>query len=182
MNQTIIFKSVKTKTLAAVTAVIAAVAIPQLFHVIGAVSGTGTALGETWLPMHLAIFMVGFLAGAEVGVISGALAPLVSFALTGMPTSVMLPFMMIELAVYGLTSGLMAKTKVPVIGKLLTSQIAGRAVRAIAILIGFYALGTKVQPAVILSSIRAGLPGLLLQWVLIPLIMFRITRNGESND
>ena len=55
--------SVKVQTLATVTAIVAAVAVPQLFHVMGAVSGLGTSLGETFLPMHLPIIIVGLLAG-----------------------------------------------------------------------------------------------------------------------
>lgn len=89
--------SVKAQTLAAILAIAGAVALPQLFHVMGAVSGLGTKLGETFLPMHLTIFLAGFLAGPCAGAAAGLLAPLVNFALTGMPTSAMLPFMMIEL-------------------------------------------------------------------------------------
>lgn len=51
--------SLKIQTLAAAAAVVGAVAVPQLFHVMGAVSGLGTALGETFLPMHLPIILVG---------------------------------------------------------------------------------------------------------------------------
>ena len=99
--------SVKTQTLATIVAIVAAVVLPQLFHLMGAVSGLGTALGETFLPMHLPIILAGLLAGPYVGAIAGVLSPLISFALTGMPTAAMLPFMMIELFVYGLTSGLL---------------------------------------------------------------------------
>lgn len=179
INSTIVFKTIKTKTSAAVGAVVAAVALPQLFHLLGMVSNMGTTLGETFLPMHLSIFMVGLLAGSAAGVISGALAPIISFALTGMPTIYMLPFMVIELAMYGLISGLLADKKMPSIAKLLSAQIGGRAVRAIAIAAGFYLLGTKINPAVIWSSIVAGLPGLILQWVLIPLTIFYIDKKAQ---
>ena len=36
---------------------------------------------------------------------AGALSPAVSFALTGMPRPALLPFMVLELAVYGLCAG-----------------------------------------------------------------------------
>ena len=45
--------SLTTKAAATLLAIAAAVALPQLFHVIGAVSGQGTALGVAFLPMHL---------------------------------------------------------------------------------------------------------------------------------
>ncbi len=174
INSTVVFKTVKTKTIAAIGAIVAAVVLPQLFHILGMVSNMGTTLGETFLPMHLSIFMVGLLAGPAAGVVSGAIAPVISFALTDMPTIYMLPFMVIELAMYGLISGMLAKTKIPSIAKLFTAQIGGRAIRAVAIIAGFYLLGTKINPAVIWTSIVAGLPGLILQWLLIPLSIFYI--------
>ncbi len=92
--------SIKKQTVAALLAVVAAVALPQLFHVMGYLSGLGTALGEIFLPMHLPILFIGLLAGPYAGAIAGACSPLVSFALTGMPGSAMLPFMMLELCTY----------------------------------------------------------------------------------
>lgn len=148
---------------------------------IGAISGLDTLPGETFLPMHFAIFAVGFFAGPVAGGISGALAPLLSFALTAMPKLQMLPFMMIELCVYGLVTGLLSNVNIPTIGKLLLAQVAGRAVRAGAILIGFYAFSSPIAPAVIWNSIAAGLPGLILQWILLPLLVFRVTE-GRKND
>ena len=77
--------SLGTKTAATLLAIVAAVVLPQLFHVIGAVSGQGTMLGVAFLPMHLPIIFVGLIAGPAVGAIAGAAAPLVSFLLSGMP-------------------------------------------------------------------------------------------------
>lgn len=62
--------SVSVKAAATVLAIVAAVALPQLFHVIGAVSGRGTALGVAFLPMHLPIIFVGLIAGPAVGAIA----------------------------------------------------------------------------------------------------------------
>ena len=183
VKSTIVFKTVKTKTLAAIGAVLAAVALPRLLHLLGIVSNMGTTLGETFLPMHIAILAAGLLGGGTVGVISGALAPLISFALSGMPSIYMLPFMMIELASYGLICGLLANKSMPTLAKLLIAQIGGRAVRAVFIVGAFYLLGSKIAPAVIWTSIAAGLPGLILQWALIPLMIYYIntkSQNGES--
>ena len=58
--------SLSTKAAATVLAIVAAVALPQLFHVIGAVSGQGTMLGVAFLPMHLPIIFVGLIAGPAV--------------------------------------------------------------------------------------------------------------------
>lgn len=167
--------SIKTQTIAALAAIAGAVAVPQLFHALGAVSGLGTALGETFLPMHLPIILVGLLAGPYAGAVAGLLGPLASFALSGMPGAAMLPFMMLELCAYGLFAGLLRNVKVPTIAKVLIVQIAGRAIRAAAILISVYAIGSsKIPTSIIWSSILTGLPGIILQLCLIPLIDFRV--------
>ena len=177
----------KTKTVAAVLAVIAAVALPQAFHALGMVTNMGTALGETFLPMHLSIFLVGLFAGVWAGLFAGLLSPVLSFALTTlmgepMPALAMLPFMVIELGVYGLTVGLLANIKMPTICKLLIAQIMGRAVRAVALVIGVYVFGASVPVAIIWNSLLAGLPGLILQWVLVPLIVFYVEKKARRND
>ena len=166
--------SVKAQTICSLFALVSAVALPQIVHVIGVASGMGTSLGEIFLPMHLPIILMGFLAGPYAAGIAGLLSPLVSFALTGMPTSVMLPFMMIELCIYGICAGVLKDVKLPTIAKVLIAQIAGRLVRAGTIAVGFYAFNTAVNPSVILTSITAGLFGIILQLVIIPLAVYRL--------
>ncbi len=164
--------SIKAQTFATISAVIGAVVIPQLFHIIGAVSGLGTSPGETFLPMHLPIILTGLLAGTVPGAIAGLLGPLVSSLMTDMPAQTMLPFMMLELCAYGAFAGLLRNAQMPDIAKILTVQIAGRAVRAAAILIAVFALGNEsIKIAVIWKSIVAGIPGLVLQWSLLPLLL-----------
>ena len=180
-GKTLVLNTWKTKTLASLLAVIAAVAIPQLVHMVGAVSGLGTSLGETLLPMHFAILVLGLLAGPVAGV-AGAISPLLSFALSGMPSVVMLPFMMIELAGYGIAAGLVANAKMPVFVKLVIAQLAGRALRSIAVLIAFYGFGAGLPVASIWSSIVVGLPGILLQWAIIPLLMFWIYKKAQKDE
>lgn len=163
---------ITAKALTTVIGITLSVAIPQLFHVIGIVSGTGSLPGSAFLPMHLGVFFTALLAGPAVGAVTGAVSPLLSFALTGMPSAALLPFMMIE---HGLVCGLLKNKKMPVILKVLTAQILGRAIRAAAILIAFYGFkSTAVSPTIILSSIASGLPGLILQWTLLPLLIYRV--------
>ncbi len=169
--------SVKKQVLAAMAALFLAVALPQLVHLIGGATGHGTALGEMLLPMHLPVLLLGFLAGPAAGAAAGCLAPLVSFLGTGMPGAAMLPFMMVELCVYGAAAGLLRGVKLPAVAKVLLAQIAGRLVRAAAILTAVYGFGsTAVPAAVILTSIQVGLAGILLQLVLIPMVMKCLNR------
>lgn len=173
--------SFKVQTLATVIAAFSAVVIPQVFHFIGAVSGLGTSFGETFLPMHLPIILVGLLAGPYAGAVSGFLAPLLSFAISGMPGKMMLPFMMIELFSYGLFAGLLRNVKISSFTKVLISQLAGRVVRAAAILIAIYVLGNNnfVLSTIWLSIVK-GLPGIALQLILLPLIVFYVDSKSKS--
>lgn len=173
--------SFKVQTIATLIAIVAAVVIPQIFHVMGAISGLGTALGETFLPMHLPIILVGLLAGPYAGAVAGLVSPLISFALTAMPGVAMLPFMMIELCVYGLTAGLLRNAKMPTVCKIIIVQVAGRAVRAVALLVAVYLFASSsVSISIIWLSISSGIFGLVLQWILLPLIVYRV-QNAKQN-
>ena len=165
--------SLSIKAAATVLAIVAAVALPQLFHVIGAVSGQGTMLGVAFLPMHLPIIFVGLIAGPAAGAIAGAAAPLASFLLSGMPMLAMLPLMMVELFAYGLVAGLLREVKLPSLVKVVIVQLAGRVVLTAATAIAVFAFGSsKTVAATWTSDLAAGLPGLALQWALIPLAAY----------
>ncbi|WP_300760909.1 ECF transporter S component [uncultured Bifidobacterium sp.] len=165
--------SLSIKAAATVLAIVAAVALPQLFHVIGAVSGQGTMLGVAFLPMHLPIIFVGLIAGPAAGAIAGAAAPLASFLLSGMPMLAMLPLMIVELFAYGLVAGLLREVKLPSLVKVVIVQLAGRVVLTAATAIAVFAFGSsKTVAATWTSDLAAGLPGLALQWALIPLAAY----------
>ena len=91
MNNVINRKAVVIKALVALGAVIGAVALPQIFHLIGVVSGTGAAVGAALLPMHIPVLLAGFLGGPVAGLMAGVLSPVLSFALTQMPAAALLP-------------------------------------------------------------------------------------------
>lgn len=168
-------KSLAAKAITAVTAIAAAVLLPQLFHAIGVVSGTGAALGSALLPMHIPVLLAGYICGPVVGLTAGVLSPVVSFCITKMPAAALLPFMIIELGVYGLVSGLLSRTKLHAFAQLLLTQLAGRAARAAAVLAAIYLLGnTQLAADSAYAFIAAGLYGILLQWALIPLLGERL--------
>lgn len=73
--------------------------LPMAFHAIP--SG-----GNIFAPMHLPVFITGFICGPMYGAIIGLVCPLMSCLFTGMPAVAYLPNMMAELLVYGTTSGL----------------------------------------------------------------------------
>lgn len=170
-------KAIIAKTLIAVTGIACAVALPQVFHLIGSVSGTGSAVGSALLPMHLPVLLSGILGGPVAGTVVGLLSPLVSFAFSGMPTAALIPFMVIELGVYGLISGVLARTKMNSFAALLITQFLGRVARAIAVIAAIYLFGnTQLTLAAIPEFITAGLFGILVQWVAVPLLAERLER------
>ncbi len=173
---------VRVQAAACACAVVGAVAVPQLFHAAGTLLSLGTGLGETFLPMHLPILIVGLLAGPWAGLVAGALGPLASFALSGMPVAAMLPFMVVELAVYGLVAGLLRGVRGPVLAKVLVAQLAGRLTRAAVLAVAGVVLAGSVPPAAsVLAATMAGIPGLCLQWLLVPAAVLAADRLSRAN-
>ena len=173
--------SIKFKTVATIVAIAAAVIVPQFFHWLGAVSGSGTAPGVAFSPMHLPVIIVGFWAGPVAGAVAGLFGPIAAHYLSGMPPLPQLPFMMAELFGYGVAAGLLSYIKLNLVIKTLLVMIAGRVLRMFACTFAFYVLGnTKMAPLGIWKSIPAGLPGIVLQIVLIPLIVFWVENKSKE--
>ncbi len=169
--------SLKVQTMVTIAAIVSAVALPQIVHLIGRATGMGTAFGELLLPMHLPIFLVGLLAGPYAGAIAGLLGPVCSFSLAGMPSVAVLPFMMIELCTYGLVAGLLRKTNLPTVGKVLIVQVAGRVCRAVALAIACYVLGTtEIAVASVWTGTVNGVTGIVLQLILLPMVVKAVER------
>ncbi len=170
-------KTITAKSIITLLAIASAVALPQLFHAVGTISGTGAQLGSALLPMHIPVLLAGFLGGPIVGVLAGIISPVISFGISGMPTAALVPFMIVELGTYGLVSGLLSKARVHSFVKLILAQLAGRAARAGAILAAIYLLGSRqFTLASIGAFVTAGLFGILLQWALIPLLTQHMER------
>ena len=169
---------IKSKSLLTLCAVVAATALPQVFHWLGVWSGMGPLPGATFLPMHIPVFAAALMGGPVVGLAAGALSPLVSYIFTltvfeaAMPAAVLLPFMTLELTGYGLVAGMLYKAKTPVILNLIAAQVAGRLLRAAAVLI---TAGSAVS---VWDAVVAGLPGIMLQWAIIPLLVYRLRKQS----
>ena len=166
-SRSLITGIIKKAVLVAVS-VICAVALPQIFHFIGSASGVGSRVGEALLPMHIPVLLAGFLFGPAVGAISGFLSPVVSFVLTGMPASVVLPFIMVELTVYGLVSGLLSKTKLNNFVSLVITQFSGRIIRALAFVLF---ANVPLSVTTVFSFVTVGLFGIIIQWAVVPAVV-----------
>lgn len=147
------------------------VLLPQLFHLLG-----GRATGSVFSPMHLPVLVCGLLLGPGYGAATGLLTPLLSAALTGMPPMAILPFMVCELTAYGLVSGALGR-RLPLYPSLLLAQAAGRAVYALALFAGGTLLHMAcAAPASVLTAAVTGLPGILMQLALAPLLVTLIRK------
>ena len=162
--------AIRRKALLTALMVSVAVILPQICHLLGGQLGYGSKLGEMLLPMHLPVMLAGLLWGPYVGLACGLLSPVVSFAITGMPGVALLPFMTVELAVYGLSAGLLRKTNLSTILQVVLTQVAGRVARAAVLTVAVYGFGFARLPiSIVWTSVSVGLVGILIQWVVLPL-------------
>lgn len=170
-------KSIITcKTLVSVGLIVLAVILPQIVHL-----ALGQPGGVQLLPMYLPVLIGGCLLGWRWALFVGVLSPLASFALTSlmgnpMPALARLPFMMAELAVFAVVSGLFSgkiyKNGLWAFPAVLAAQLAGRAV-----FLGLVFVFQSVAPftvEMIWSQILAGWQGLLIQLIAVPLIVIGI--------
>lgn len=130
--------------------------------------------------MHIPVLLAGFLVGPASGFIVGILAPALSHLLTGMPPGYAVPLMSLELPVYGLMAGLMYKRlRLNIYASLIIAMIVGRLVFGL----GLFVLGMFIKlpytASVFFSAtgpLVAGLPGIILQLVLVPIIVAGVKR------
>ncbi len=161
------------------TAVCAAlcVVLPMALH---AIPNAGTLLS----PMHIPVLLCGLICGWQYGLACGIIGPLLSSFITSMPAWGYLPTMMVELALYGLISGIMirlvrtGKLLADLYISLLTAMLAGRVLTGIARALIF---APRSGNAYSLSAWATGyfvssFPGILLQLILIPILYMALRR------
>lgn len=161
-----------------------AVVLPQIVHI-----ALGQPGGVQLLPMYLPVLIGGCLLGSKWALAVGVLSPAVSFAITSLMGSAMpalprLPFMMAELAVFALVSGLFSK-KIYENGlwafpAVILAQLAGRAA-----FLGLVAIFQGVAPfsvEMIRGQIVSGWLGLLIQAIAVPLLIIALRAILVKND
>ena len=167
-----------TKTVFAGLFVAMGVLLPVAFHMVG-------ASGRVFLPMHIPVFMAGLLLGPTYGLIVGAIVPVVSGLTTGMPPLFpIMPMMTMELAVYGLTAGVIHKQLGRVmLVSLLGAMICGRITDIIVLMLFGELLQIQAEPvAYVLAGVSSGLAGIVLQLLFIPFIVKRLQQAFLDHD
>lgn len=140
------------------------VVLPLVFHAIG--------LGAVFLPMHIPVILAGFHMGPLMGLVCGFFSPLLSHVLTGMPPVLppTLPVMMVELPLYGFLGGLFyRKYKLNLWVSLIGAMLLGRIGMGLWIFILAKLFNIYLHPLIYLQgAVLTGIPGILLQLILIP--------------
>lgn len=134
--------------------------------------------GTVLLPMHIPVLLCGLICGPRLGALAGLLTPVLSSLLTGMPPVYpVLPMMAGELMVYGLVSGLI-RTRITkaVYPPLVGGMIAGRVVYGLIFAALVLGTGGAFRGASVMTAVTVGLPGIVLQLLLIPPIVHGLER------
>ena len=174
------------KSLVSIGIVALAVILPQLVHLVAGQPG-----GVQWLPMYLPVLLGGCILGWRWGLGVGIASPVASFLITSsfgnpMPAAARLPFMIAELAVFAVVSGLfsekISENGVYAFPAVLLAEVCGRGVFML-LVVAFQSI-TPFTPAAIWAQIQSGLLALVLQAVIVPIIVIGLKKltDGEKND
>ena len=139
-------------------------------------------IGNAIAPMHIPVFLCGFLCGWPYGAAVGAIAPILRFAVFGMP--VLMPTgvaMAFELATYGFVSGFLYKklpqTNLNIYISLISAMFLGRVLWGVMrfVLAGFQATEFPFA-AFVAGALTNAIPGIVLHIVLIPILVMALRR------
>ena len=153
-----------------------------LAMVLPLLTGQIPQIGQMLSPMHIPVLLCGFLCGWPYGLAVGFIAPLLRYAIFGMPpimpTGLAMAF---ELATYGCLSGLMYRAfpkKIPYVYlTLILAMIGGRIVWGIArfVLAGLTAAEFPMS-AFIAGAVTNAIPGIILHIILVPAIVLALQK------
>ena len=156
-----------------------AVILPRVVHLVGAAD-----LGRILLPIHIPVLLSGFIVGPAFGLAIGVLSPVLSYLLSGMPAPDRLVFMVLELAGYGVMSGLLyqsfklCKTRYGTAVSLVGAMVFGRLVYALALFAAADLLNiSKIKPAAVIDAVTAGIIGIVIQIILIPAVIYLLKKS-----
>ncbi len=133
--------------------------------------------GQIALPLHYSPLLAGLLLGWRWGFAVGLVVPLLSALLTGMPPLIPSAILMVpELAVYGACCGLLRRL-IGVYPALIISLILGRIAWGLAAWSLIPLLGLEIPvSAALIASIVKGLPGIVGQLIIVPLLVHRLEK------
>jgi niacin transporter len=169
MNNLQVLPLTKTKTLFfAVVFTALSVATPMAAHYFG-----GSLAGRLFLPMHFFVLIGALLLGWRAGLVIGILTPLISYSVSGMPLATVLPFIIIEVAAYGLFAGLLQERFKNIWVSLAGAMVLGR----LFLWLGIALLPTKlIASQYLIGVLQAGWRGIVMQILLVPIAVIFIQK------
>ncbi|OQY06794.1 MAG: hypothetical protein B6I28_06005 [Fusobacteriia bacterium 4572_132] len=157
--------------------------IPWVMHYMGLALNIQdpTLLGKVFLPMHLGVFIGAMMFGPIQGALIGSFAPIVSFMVTGMPIIAPFPMvqlMTVELAVYGLITGLVYKKTKKEYLSLISGIISGRIAILLVLSFGLIAIKNPNFSTLmfIKNGLLNGLVGIAIQLTFIPILIKKMKK------
>ncbi|WP_313162871.1 ECF transporter S component [Sedimentibacter sp.] len=144
--------------------------LPMVFHMF-------SLTGPIALPMHIPVLIGGFLLSPQLALLLGAMTPIISGLLTGMP--VMFPMSIImafELGAYGLVIAIATrKFKLSIIPSLIISMISGRIIAGLTVAALVQLFAVKMNPVMFVKgAIITGIPGIIIQLIFIPSLIYAL--------
>ncbi|WMJ80469.1 ECF transporter S component [Clostridium sp. MB40-C1] len=150
------------------------IVLPIFFHVFG------QNAGAVFLPMHIPILIGGFMLNPIYALLTGIITPLLSHLFTGMPAFPFVYIMILELAAYGFfTSLFYNRIKLGIYPSLILAMLIGRGFNIAGVYtIMHMIMGKPFKFKIVATGLfMKGLPGIAIQLILIPLIVYGLRRS-----
>jgi len=151
--------------------------LPMLFHAFG-------MAGQIFLPMHISIFIAGFILVPELALLVGLMTPILSSLFTGMPPLFPVAIiMMFELMTYAFVVSILSRTyKKGIYVSLISAMISGRLIMGLVAFILANGFGLNLNPLLyVKGAIVTGIPGLIVQLILIPILIKLLKSSNFSS-
>lgn len=147
------------------------IALPRIFHMLA-------GAGATFLPMHICVLIAALTFGAISSTIVAGSSVIFSYLLTGMPSLARLPYMLIELVIYGILLSVFNKKFNSYISLVMT-VVLGRILYAGVLFSAVNILGLSSYGISVMESVRIGIPGIILQLLFVP-VLVKIMNKGMN--
>lgn len=146
-------------------------------------------LGNMFLPMHLPVLVAGYVVGWPLGLLVGFITPLLRSVMFGAPPLIPIALSMaFELAAFGAATGffyrLLPKKKINIYVTLVIAMVVGRVVSALAnmTLLGFGLRESYNFQIFLAGAFVNAWPGLILQIILVPVLVFALQKARLFNE
>jgi niacin transporter len=169
-NESIISVAKPTLTFSGLRALVFQLILISATVILPVVAHLSGAPVRLLLPMHWPVILAGLIYGWRSGLLTGILAPIVSYLLSGFPLPNILPSMTMELLTYGLVAGILREVlRFNPFLSVAIALIIGRIVFIVSVLFG-NSTGITSYPEYFQAALLPGVIAGLFQIALLPLL------------